>query len=480
MAASPDAVLVIGASGAIETASPAVQSLFGYHPDELIGQRVEALVPDDLRALHERHQARYRTRPTARAMGSGLALFGQRRDGSTFPVDVSLAPLPIDGEQLVAAYVRDATERRRDEALLRYVNDISRELLAGVPTDEILALTAAGARKLVGGATSWIVVPEGADHLTVAAADGPGSEALIGARVDAHASISARAITTGEPIHIADMITEPGVLPEAEALKLGPGVYVPLHADGTAIGALVVARSAGSDPIAIAEINALTTFASGAAIVLSLGQTRQQVERLQIIADHERIARDLHDSVIQRLFALGMSLQAACSLADPAVGERINDAVDGIDDVIRDIRETIFELGRHATGAPDIRQQLRQVAAESASQLGFQPRVAFRGPVETAVDAQHLDDLLAVAREALSNAARHAQSHAVEVVLMASEGAITLTVADDGIGLPDSPPAGHGLANMEARAARFGGQFTTRARQPNGTVVEWRVPIPEK
>ncbi|MBO0731229.1 MAG: PAS domain S-box protein, partial [Acidimicrobiaceae bacterium] len=111
--ASPDAIVVVGASGAIEMVNPAVKTLFGYEPGELIGQPVETLIPERLRAVHRRHQAGFRAQPLARAMGSGLDLLGQRRDGTTFPVDVSLAPVNLDGHLMVAAYVRDATARRR-------------------------------------------------------------------------------------------------------------------------------------------------------------------------------------------------------------------------------------------------------------------------------------------------------------------------------------------------------------------------------
>jgi PAS domain S-box-containing protein len=474
--ASPDAVIVVDASGRIEMASPAAETLFGWPPEELVGQAVELLVPEDARHLHERHRRAYAARPTARAMGSGLELRGRRRDGSTFPVDVSLAPVVLDGTWRVGVFVRDATERRRGEDLLRHVNEISRRLLAGRPTAETLGLTAHRARGLVGASAAWVVVPAGPGTLTVAAADGEGTEALLGAELSGEASLSARAMAEGAPIPVADMAGEPAVLVHARPLGLGPGLYLPMAAEEGPIGALVVARPSGQDPFTPAEADVLEVFASASAIVLALGRAREELEALCLVAEHDRIARDLHDTVIQRLFALGMNLQSLERLADGVVGERIGAAVGAIDEVIREIRETIFDLSRPDTGGPDIRRRLRQVAGEAAAQLGFEPRVGFRGPVEAAVSDEVAPHLLAAAREALSNVARHARAQSVEVVLSAQDGSLVLSVADDGVGTSDGPSAGHGLANLAARADRLGGKLRLSPRRPRGTVLEWQVP----
>jgi signal transduction histidine kinase len=194
-------------------------------------------------------------------------------------------------------------------------------------------------------------------------------------------------------------------------------------------------------------------------------------------SEQERIARDLHDTVIQRLFALGMRLQAAERLADGAVAERIGGAVDAIDQVIREIRETIFDLNRPDSSGPNLRQLVRSVAAESTEQLGFAPRLAFRGPVEAAVGDELAQHLVMVLREALSNVARHAQASNVDVVLIAADGSVTMSVADDGIGMPEGLSAGHGMENMRARARELGGELLVSGRSPSGTLLRWQVPI---
>lgn len=474
--ASPDAVVVVDASGRVQLANPAVERLLGYRPDQLVGEHVEVLLPETLRAGHQGHRHAFMEDPAARQMGSGLALLARRADGSTIAVDISLVPVVVDEKNMVGAFVRDVTERRRNEELSGYVNEIARHLLSGRPTAETLALTAACARALAEAAAAWVMVPTGIDSFEVAAGDGKGTETLMGAHLEAAGSLSAKVLAERAIVAVESMADDPAVLPEARRLGFGPGLYLPLsHED--AVGVLVVARAPRAPGFDRSVSGAMEVFASAAAIVLSLGRARIDLEQMREIAEHERIARDLHDTVIQRLFAVGMSLQAVQPMVGGVVADRMGDAVDAVDYVIREIRETIFSLGRPRTGGPDIRQQLRQVVAEAAGQLGFQPRVGFRGPVEAAVTEEVAAHVKAVAREALSNVVRHAQAGRVEVVLEVRQGVLTLTVMDDGTGVTGAPSAGHGLENMHSRAQLLGGELQVAAGPAAGTVLQWRVPV---
>ena len=477
--ASPDAVILVDDEGKIESASPPVERLFGYPPGELTGKPIEILIPEELRSVHESHRSRYTAQPVPRSMGSGLALFGRRRDGTSVPVDVSLSPIVVGGERRVGAFVRDATERRRNENVLRYVNEISRHLLASEATSDTLHLIARRARSLVGATAAWVVVPKGDGLLRVEAADGEATDDLVGLHLSATESLSARTMATASPMWIEDLSAHEAVLAAARRLGLGPGLYLPMLAHDAVVGVLVVARANEAEPFDPAEAQALEVFASAASIVLSLGQAREEVELLRIVSEHERIARDLHDSVIQRLFAVGMSLQGLLRLADGVLAERIDESVDAIDDVIREIRQTIFELNtpRGRTGEEDsVRRQLRDLVAGLTRQLGFEPRVAFRGDVDAAVGQDLAPHLLAVVREGLSNVARHASASAADVVIVAEDGVVELTVADNGTGIPDGPAAGQGLTNLRTRAEKFGGRFDVSPRRPSGTLLVWSVP----
>jgi len=477
--ASPDAVIVVDAEGRIQAASAPIERLFGWPPGDLVGEPVEVLVPRDLRGIHESHRSRYHAHPSARSMGTGLALYGRRRDGSTFPVDVSLAPIELDGTNLVGAFIRDATERRRGEDVLRYVNEISQHLLAGEPTSDTLGLIARRARNLVGAAGSWVVIPSARKGLVVAAADGGGAEHLVGSTLSATESLAARAMAGGEPLWVKDMSADPAVLPAGRLLGLGPGMYLPMLANEAVEGVLVMGRASDDDPFEPAEVQALEVFASAASIVLSLGQAREELEVLRLVSEHERIARDLHDTVIQRLFAVGMSLQGLRRLAEAVVADRIDEAVDAIDQVIREIRQTIFELNDPALAAGAggvVRRELSELAESSAQQLGFRPRLAFRGDIDRALSGDLVAHVIAVVREGLSNVARHAQASSVDIVVSADDGTVELTLADDGRGLPEGRTAGQGLGNLRSRAEELGGEFRVSTRRPRGTVLEWKVP----
>jgi PAS domain S-box-containing protein len=476
---SPDAVVLVDDDGCIQLASAAVEALFGYQATELVGQPVETLVPDQVRDVHRVHRSHYARQPAARPMGVGLQLHGRRRDGSVFPIDVSLSPVEFEQRRLTVAFVRDATDRRRSELLMEYVNEVTRAMLAGDDSTEVLGLVSERALALAGAAVTWVVVPDRADphQLRVVAGAGTDVDRIVGAILDASSSLSAKAMAAGESVLVPNMHAEPAVLHEARAAGFGPGVYFPMVTQEAPIGALVAARRSGAPAFTDAEAAATEAFASAAAVGLALGAARESLENLHMVSEQERIARDLHDTVIQRLFGLGMGLQGVQRLADERIAARIRAAVEAIDEVIREIRETIFDLNRPSAVGLDVRQRVRAVAAEAAESLGSPARVSFRGPVEAAVNEPVLAQVLLVLREALSNVARHARASRVDVVLVADGETVTLSVADDGVGLPEGPLAGHGLENMTRRAAEFGGECVVSRRRPTGTILKWRVPL---
>src|SRR5690606_4071212 len=210
----------------------------------------------------------------------------------------------------------------------------------------------------------------------------------------------------------------------------GAAVIVPMAVGGHVLGALVVAHAAGSpQTFTDADIGLVESFAGQAALALERARAQEERELLAVLGDRERIARDLHDVVIQRLFAVGLQLQAAGRLSvRPDVAERINTAVDEIDATIRDIRGAIFELRSPAPA--DLRTQIRDLVDEMADNLGFRPRLRLDGPVDSAVTDALRPDLLAVLREALSNVVKHARASAVDVAVTASAGTLSVTVTD--------------------------------------------------
>ena len=201
------------------------------------------------------------------------------------------------------------------------------------------------------------------------------------------------------------------------------------------------------------------------------------MESLGIVAEDERIARDLHDTVIQQLFAIGMSLQATRAGVAGNSGERIDNAIDSLDAVIKQIRNTIFRLPGRTETTVSLREEMLRLADKYREELGFAPRVAFEGPVEAAVPAVIVEHLLQVFGEGLSNIARHAHASIAEAIVSVDNEWLVLRLVDDGQGVSDSPTAGSGLRNISQRATELGGVADIRARSPRGTIVEWRVPL---
>lgn len=475
--ASPDALVVVDEEGVIEATSNAVTELFGYDPGELVGHPVEMLIPAASRQRHVAYRNSYAGHPEVRPMGVGLDLTAIRKDGTEFPVDVSLVPSRRGASLRIGAFVRDATVRRRNEDLLRSVNEISHHALAGADNDELFGLAARQARALVGAVASWISVPRGGDSIAVAAADGLVSEDIADATIPMEGSLSTQVMSGAATLAIDDLSAHPAVIEPARKANLGAGLYIPMIAEQGPIGALVVARRHGQPPFSQPEVDIAEIYASAAAVVLALGTARQALEDARVTAEHERIARDLHDTVIQRLFAIGMRLQASERLADGPVADRISDTVENIDQVIREIRETIFDLSHPDREGANVRREVRAVASEAAGHLGFSPRINFRGPVETAVTEQMCNQMIPVLREALANVGRHAKASAADVLLTVADGYLTLAVADDGIGISDEPTAGHGTFNMRERAEDLGGDLSISRRKPAGTLLQWKVPI---
>jgi len=244
-----------------------------------------------------------------------------------------------------------------------------------------------------------------------------------------------------------------------------------------------VTRDRGREAFTASDVDVLTHFGEQAALALELEQARADAERVLVLEDRDRIARDMHDHVIGRLFAAGMSAHGLARWIDNPAGRRKLAAhVDDLDAVIRDIRTSIFALDHDPVQAWGLPARVQQIVSESVGHLGFAPTVHLDSGLDLPAGSVTERNLLAVLREALSNVARHADAGRVEITL--SGGAtLELTVDDDGRGLPPHRAApglagGHGLVNMADRAATVGGTCTVTSRETGGTRVHWRAPLP--
>ncbi len=358
-------------------------------------------------------------------------------------------------------------------------------MISAVTTDEVghggLQLVADRAWELVGADVATVALPSpDGESLTLSVVAGPASTDLRGQAFPIASSVSGEVIATGRPVVLEDAAhDEHASQPQVSAGVIGPAIWVPLRASGDVVGTLSVARRSGAEPFSEAELELVLLFAAQAGVILEIDRSRDDVRRLSILEDQERIARDLHDTVIQRLFATGLSLQGLTRLTSEPVSGRLASAIDDLDATIRQIRTVIFGLerpvGRELNG---LRGRILDLAVEAARVLGFDPRVTFSGPIDTVVDVGTADEVVAVLREALSNVSRHAAAREVVIDAGTDGAAFTLTVTDDGVGLGDGGGAsGHGVENMLARAARRGGTAEIGTRPEGGVRVRWSVPL---
>jgi signal transduction histidine kinase len=313
------------------------------------------------------------------------------------------------------------------------------------------------------------------EEFVVAAADGEQAGALHGLHVPFADAMAARVYREGTPLLVEDgsqATVGPHVPPE---LSIGPTLIVALGSGRSARGVLAVVNHPGRPPFTDATLRLLEPFAAQAAVALELAERRRDAERIVVLEDRERIAKDLHDTVIQRLFATAMTLMGAIKITQKTeVARRVQGAVDDLDDTIRQVRSTIFAL-QADPGDHGLRSRVHAIADAAAETLGFPPSVRLDGLLDTVVEPESGEQLLAVLQEALSNVARHAEARAVSIAIEVKDELI-LRVEDDGVGIP---PGGRrsGLRNMAERAEALGGSFTTRGGAQGGTVLLWCVPI---
>jgi len=290
-------------------------------------------------------------------------------------------------------------------------------------------------------------------------------------------------IVDAKPLRLPDLREHPdsyGFPPHHPPMRSFLGV--PIRLRDEVFGNLYLTDKISAEVFTDVDEELVVGLAAAAGVAIENARLHARVQELALLEDRERIARDLHDSVIQRLFATGLSLQGAAGLIRTnaaAAADRVEGAVDDLDLTVKQIRSAIFGLepmGRATQSG--VRSQVLDLVRDAGPALGFEPAVLFDGPVDTSTPDGLVGDLLATLREALSNVARHARASRVDVEVAVDDAKLVLRITDDGVGPPaPDDPRGHGLDNMAARAARRGGSFDIRPASTNGTVVEWCVPV---
>jgi signal transduction histidine kinase len=372
-------------------------------------------------------------------------------------------------------------ESRKQQQRLEAVREITALILEGADSTDVLRLVAMQAREMVGADLATVAVAAAeAGTLVLEVAEGLNAERLAGMMFPAAASLSGDVMASGATVVVEDASAdERAHQPMVRAGEFGPAMFVPLKTEEEAFGTLAVANALTRRVFDEHDVSLVETFAGQAAVALAYAHARRELERLVLMEDRERIAKELHDGVIQSLFAVGMGLQATATVSkDPEIERRVEAAVAEIDRVIRDLRNYIFGLRPGILADRQLDQALRQIVAEFEEKTGvvavpgIDPRVAAElGP--------RAADVLQLAREALSNVGRHADAHTCRVGLSMRDGAAVLEIDDDGSGFDPAAArgTGHGLRNLEERALSMGGGFEIKSSPGEGTTVRVTIPL---
>jgi len=430
----PDGVLVIDENGEIIAANPAIERLFGYEQGELEGEPLALLIPERYHGLHAEHRLGYQADPRARPMGEELDLWARRKDGTEFAVEIALGPIRHGSLTCTVAVIRDISEHHRQLAELQSQHDhrtaIFDALFAGLAeTDRSGRIADVSPRfcEMVGFSREEILAMQ------------PPYE-FWPENLEDH-----------EHGHTRTLLKRP----DGTSLQIEASAAPIRSSQGEVTGRIYLLLDV-SDTVRMSE------------------QLRAAQTKIVLLEDRDRIARDLHDLVIQRVLATGMSLQAIESaLPDSWTISRVREAVSELDEVISELRGVIFGLNRYS---PDLRQAVRETVTASSRGLPRPPELSFQGDFGRDFSDEMVLHATAVTRELLSNVVRHAEAENVEVIVSASE-LLKIHVIDDGRGLDRDGTPGNGLVNLGQRAEVLGGSMEIYSEADGGTTVEWSVPI---
>lgn len=366
-------------------------------------------------------------------------------------------------------------QSQQRQAWIEATRDIGTALLSGTEPAHVFRQIAEEARSLTDADATLIAVPEDDDA--------PSSEITELQVIDVVGDVRASSLEApaaegpiGRAFHDrTPLICRAAELPESVAVDMASALVLPLRTTESVIGVLIVLRQAGRQDFAADQLDTMAAFADQAALAWQLAASQRQKRELDVLADRDRIARDLHDHVIQRLFAVGLTLQGAIPRAKSSdVQRRITDCVDDLQEVITEIRTAIFDLHGSTASTTRLRQRL-DAAVASFSSHELHTTVRYDGPLSV-IEPDLADHAEAVVREAVSNAVRHGKASAVSVTVNVDND-LRIEVADNGQGLPDGITES-GLANLRGRAQDTGGDMTVEPGVDTGTVLRWWAPLP--
>jgi signal transduction histidine kinase len=394
--------------------------------------------------------------------------------------DVLLSLAVTAGTAIENARLYDQARRRQE--WLQGAAEVGNGILALATEREAIGLIIQSVQKLADAelVTAWTPGPAG-DILLGAVALGDSSEEVIGCQITRADTLAADILGSGRgQVLLSSDRPQCAWMASVDRAGVGPVMVVPFTSGNGSRGLLLAGRRHGRTAYTASDLDMAEAFASHMGMALDRVRARATQQRVSLLEDRERIARDLHDHVIQSLFATGLKVQSTERLTqDEVVRPRLAEVVQDIDATIRQLRTTIFQLSDRATTSCGLRSAVLDVLAEVAPVLAFEPQLEFEGPVDTATEAGVIEEVAAVVREAATNCGKHARATQLAVRLEVAAGRLALTVRDDGVGLGESTRRS-GLANLHERAVRLGGSMSVGVPAGGGTSLCWSVPLRDR
>jgi GAF domain-containing protein len=418
--------------------------------------------------------------------GRGEQVFGrlyltEKNNGSGFTEDDELVVQALAGAAGIAVdNARLYEEARRRQRWLEASGEVTAELLGGTDPTEALRLIAGLAQELTSADYTIIALPEDPEaapseisELIVAVCAGLDPDAMTGRRIPLAGSTSGAVFADHVPRNVPSLSFD---LADGLGVEFGPALALPLGGGEWVSGVLLAVRAPGSTGFDEHELQVVSSFADQAALALHRAEGQSARRELEVLADRDRIARDLHDHVIQRLFAIGLAMQGTHRLAkSPVVAGRLAEHIELLHQVIQDIRTAIFDLQAGPADSPRLRSRLHEVITELTTDAPLRTTVRLSGPLDV-LPADLAQPAEAVVREAVSNAVRHAGARELTITVSVDDD-LVIDVTDDGIGIQESV-AHSGLSNLQQRAAAAGGSLTIDRPAAGGTHLLWTAPLP--
>jgi signal transduction histidine kinase len=371
-------------------------------------------------------------------------------------------------------------EIRSRERWLDALRDITNQVLTGAQRSSLLDKIAEHALELASADVATIITEsEAPGELVVAASVGVRSAELLGQTMPAEQSISGGVMRSGRSLVLADLSADPRAFqPIVRLGRHGPGLFIPLRVPGGATGTLMVANLKGGRPFDEPTTRIVESFTDQASVALEFDKAQADLRRLGLMEERERIAKELHDGIIQSVFAVGMNLQGTAMLAgSPETAARIESSVEELDKVIRDLRNYIFGLRPGILADRQLDQALRVLGQDLQSRSQISVNVEVDAALAAALSPRSAD-IVQLTREALSNVARHAQASRVTVRLGRRGSTAVLAIEDDGVGFtPNGDSVGNGIRNMRERAAGLGATLDISSATGRGTRLRLQFPI---